>query len=137
MGNNISDAMQLLRRVLINDLSIQNYVSGRVYTTHFIDYDSKTTPMPLIILEFDGGDANYGMGNQRVSVRIYTYSDKSSSEASEIYSLVYDAVNGAVLKNNSLTLSGYCYESSRPTTGFNNNVRGWYFTGVFVLNTAG
>lgn len=137
MGNNVNDTLQLVRRILIDKVSLQNYVSGRIYTTHFIDYDSKTTPMPLVVLEFAGGTANYGMNAQRVSLRVYSYSDKSSSEAAAIYNLVYDTLNGGVLKHSGIELSGYGYEVSRPHSGFNDQVKGWYYAGTFIINSAG
>ena len=137
MGNNVNDTLQLIRRILISKVALQNYVAGRIYTTHFIDYDSKTTPMPLVVLEFAGGTSNYGMNAQRISLRVFSYSDKSSSEAAAIYNLVYDTLNGGVLKHSSIELSGYGYEISRPHSGFNDQVKGWYYVGTFIINSAG
>lgn len=137
MENNLNEVLQLLRRILIDTLSVQNYVGGRVYTTHFVDYDKKTTPMPLIILEFDGGTSNYSMRSQRSFVRMYAYSDQSSSEAGAVYHAAYTNINGQTLKHDSVGVAGYAYEESRPTSGFNEAVRGWFYSGTFVVNTAG
>ena len=137
MQNNLNEALQLVRRVLISTLSVQNIVGGRVYTTHFIDYNKKTTPMPLIILEFEGGSGNYSMRSQRALMRLYAYSDQSSAQAGDLYHAAYSNLNGQALNNPNIDIAGYCYEISRPTSGFNEAVRGWFYRGTFVLNTAG
>tara|TARA_B100001250_G_scaffold404072_1_gene419478 strand:+ start:3077 stop:3490 length:414 start_codon:yes stop_codon:yes gene_type:complete len=137
MNSSLNESLQLARRVLIDTLSVQNYVEGRVYTSHFIDYDKKTTPMPLIILEYEGGRANYSMKSQRAIMRVYAYSSQSSSEAGAIYDAAYSNLNAKVLKHSSIDIAGYCYELTRPVSGFNEAVKGWFYRGTFILNTAG
>ena len=136
-NSDISSALQLVRRTIIDSLELQNLVSGRVYTSHFIDYDNKTTPMPLVIIEVSGGRANYSMQSQRLIVNIYAYSEKSSAEAGTVYHKVYTALNAQPLSRGTLSIGGYMYELERPLTGFNEDVRGWFYRGTFVLHTAG
>ena len=91
--NHIGTALQLIRRTLIEDLPLQNLVSGRVYTSHFIDYDNKTAPMPLVVLDNRGGSANYSMQLQRLILHIYAYSERSSAQAADVYNKVYTALS--------------------------------------------
>ena len=137
MGNDISMSLQILRRTLIDNLGIQNLVEGRVYTSHFIDYDSKTTPMPLIIIDPIGGQANYSTYSQRLLFHVYSYSQDSSAEAGSLYHKSYMALNGQPLSSSTLGMGGYVYEMERPQTGFNRDVNGWFYRGTFVLNSAG
>ena len=104
MGNDITMSLQLLRRTLIDDLGVQNLVEGRVYTSHFIDYDSKTTPMPLIILDPIGGQSNYSTEMQRLLFHVYSYSQSSSAEAGTLYHKAYIALNGKALSRSTLLL---------------------------------
>lgn len=137
MGNDISMSLQLIRRTLIENLGVQNLVEGRVYTSHFIDYDSKTTPMPLIIVNPIGGQSNYSTQVQRMLFHVYAYSQNSSAEAGTVYHKAYIGLNGQPLARSSLSMGGYIYEMERPLTGFNEDVNGWFYRGTFVLNSAG
>lgn len=136
-NSDITMALQLIRRTLIENLDLQNFVGGRVYTSHFIDYDNKTAPMPLVIVNPVGGQANYSMQVQRIIFHVYGYSEKSSAEAGTVYHKAYVALNGQPLSRSSLSMGGYIYEMERPMTGFNEDIRGWFFRGTFVLNSAG
>ena len=135
--SDIGSALQLVRRTLIENLPLQNLVSGRVYTSHFLDFDNKTTPMPLVILDPRGGDANYSMQLQRIILHIYAYSERSSAQAADVYHKMYTAINGQRLSRSSLDIGGYVYEIERPLTGFNDQIRGWFYRGTFILNSAG
>ena len=137
MGNDISMGLQLIRRTLIENLSVQNLVEGRIFTSHFIDYDSETTPMPLVIIDPIGGRSNYSTQIQRVLFHLYSYSQNSSAEASDLYHKSYIALNGQRLARSTLTMGGYIYEMERPLTGFNDDINGWFFRGTFVLNSSG
>jgi hypothetical protein len=135
--NHIGTSLQLIRRTLIADKSLQNLIEGRVYTSHFIDYDNKTTPMPLVILDNRGGSANYSMKLQRLILHIYAYSERSSAQAADVYNKVYTALNGQELARSTLSVGGYMYEQERPLNGFNEQIRGWFYRGTFILNSAG
>jgi hypothetical protein len=136
-NNDITMALQLIRRTLIENLPLQNLVEGRVYTSHFIDYDNQTTPMPLVIVDPSGGNANYSMQVQRINFHLYGYSEKSSAEAGNVYHKSYVALNAQALARSTLSMGGYIYELERPITGFNDDIRGWFYRGTFVLNSAG
>lgn len=137
MGNDITMSLQILRRTLIDNLGVQNLIEGRVYTSHFIDYDSKTTTMPLVILDPIGGQSNYSTQSQRLLFHLYAYSQDSSAEAGSVYHKSYIALNGQPLSSSTLSMGGYVYEMERPLTGFNKDVNGWFYRGTFVLNSAG
>ena len=136
-NSNISEALQLIRRTLIDNLPLQNLFGGRVYTAHFIDYDSKTTPMPLVIVDNLGGSSNYSMQSQRLIIHIYGYSEKSSAESADVYHKAYTALNGQRLNRSTMDMGGYMYEIERPSSGFNDQIKGWFNRGTFVMNTAG
>ena len=137
MGNDITMSLQILRRTLIDNLGVQNLIEGRVYTSHFIDYDSKTTPMPLVILDPIGGQSNYSTQSQRLLFHLYAYSQDSSAEAGSGHHKSYIALNGQPLSSSTLSMGGYVYEMERPLTGFNKDINGWFYRGTFVLNSAG
>ena len=136
-NNDITMALQLIRRTLLDKLELQNLIEGRVYTSHFIDYDNQTTPMPLVIVDPVGGSANYSMQVQRIMFHLYGYSEKSSAEAGTVYHKCYEGLNAQVLSRSTLSMGGYIYELERPITGFNDDIRGWFYRGTFVLNAAG
>ena len=85
MAVDISDVMSAVRRKLINNADVTELVKDRIYTKHFYDFDNGTVPMPLVIVDLDGGLANYGGGNQRLTLYIYVYSRESTAECGEIY----------------------------------------------------
>lgn len=141
MSNSSINAIQLVRRKLLLNVSIQSQVSGRVYTSHFLDLDNQTTKMPLIILDNQGGDGNYGMGVQRLTMHVYVYSNLSSSQASDIYNMVYDTLHAERLSDDTtsagITQKGLVFEKERPRSGFNQSIKGWFQRASYTVQTAG
>jgi len=141
MGNSSLEAIQLVRRKILSNTSITQKVDGRIYLSHFLDPDSSTIQMPLIIIDDKGGEGNYGMGIQRLRVHIYTYSKNSSSEAASLYSLVYQNLHAEQLIDNvsgtTVTAKGMVYESERPEGGFNESVKAWFKRATYIIHTAG
>tara|TARA_Y100000004_G_C8858596_1_gene387956 strand:+ start:363 stop:788 length:426 start_codon:yes stop_codon:yes gene_type:complete len=141
MSNSSINAIQLIRRKLLSNVSIQNEVSGRVYTSHFLDLDNQTTKMPLIILDNQGGSGNYSMSVQILSVHVYVYSNLSSSQASDIYNMVYETLHAERLADDTasagISQKGIVFERERPKSGFNQSIKGWFQRATYTVQTAG
>ncbi len=141
MSNSALEAVQLVRRKLLSNVELTNTVSGRVYTSHFLDVENQTVPMPLVILDNQGGDANYGKGVQRLILHIYVYSKLSSTQADQIYHTVYETLQACRLSddtaNADITAKGMIYEQERPRSGFNEAVKGWFKRATYVIYTSG
>ena len=93
--------------------------------------------MPLVIIDNRSGKANYSMQSQRVLIHIYGYSERSSAESADVYHKAYTALNGQRLHRTTMDMGGYMYETDRPMSGFNEQIRGWFNRGTFILHTAG
>ena len=76
------------------------------------------------------------MGVQRILINIYCYSKTSSAQTLSVYDALYKNLNGLRLWNDNLDPKGYVYESKRPDTGYNKEIRAWYSLGEFIINTA-
>jgi hypothetical protein len=137
MSNEVGTLEQLVRMLLIQEPTVNSLVSDRVHSQHFMSYDDPNMVFPLIILDVDGGKANYGMATQKVKVEVYAYSKNSTSQSKEIYNAVYQKLNCARLSQDSIDMKGYSYELNRPVSGFNTSVKCWFTMGVFYVVTAG
>ena len=129
------DVLVAVRRKLIGDPSITALTSDRIHTTHFYDFDNGTIPMPCIIIEQVGGDANYGAGNQSNSLYIYSYSKESSAEAGALYDALFNSLHAKKIEGDNL--KGYIHETSRPISGYNPTARSYFYRGSFQVLTAG
>ncbi len=135
MSVKIQDLLVAIRRKLIATAEVTAMVQDRIHTEHYYDFDNGTIPMPLIIIEVNGGEANYGQGNQSVNLYIYTYSKESTSEAGALYDNVYSALQAEKIEGN--TLTGFIQEISRPISGYNPSARSYYYRGSFLSLVAG
>ena len=102
---------QVLREMILSVSDITDIVENRVFSTHFIDYETATTQFPCVIIERLGGRAAYAESFQTVSFAIYCYSKVSMDEAMTLYDLVYSNVNGVRLHIDGLSTKGYCLET--------------------------
>ena len=135
--NEIGTADQLVRLQLLSTGEITDLVEDRIYTQHFNDFDAATVVMPLIIVENKGGYANYGKGTQKIELDIYCYSRSGTSECAQIYSAIYNALQGQRLYNANIAMRGYCYEKSRPLEDWSDGIMAWAKRGHFCIHTAG
>tara|TARA_Y100000593_G_C4309554_1_gene337651 strand:+ start:214 stop:630 length:417 start_codon:yes stop_codon:yes gene_type:complete len=133
----VENSLLLIRNHLLSNSSITNIVSDRVLTDHFYDFDNTTVQMPLIILDIEGGSANYGMEAQAMKMDVYCYSKTSSSQTVSLYDALYLALHAQRLSNDGIPTKGYAYETERPDTGYNNQIRAWYSMGKYTVNLAG
>ena len=137
MGNSLSESLLLIRKHLLQISSLTDIVEERIYSHHFYDFDNETTRMPLVIVDYNGGDTNYGMQQQKINIEIYCYSKNSSAESLRLYDIIYNNLHAAQLLNSSITVKGYAYEASRPISNYNNQAKAWLVLGRFSLNLAG
>ena len=137
MGNSLSDSVLLIRKHLLSVSDITDIVEERVYSQHFYDFDDETIKMPLIIIDYNKGTSNYGMGNQKIEFDIYCYSNSSSTESLSLYDKVYQNLHAAQLISSGISVSGYAYEKNRPTSSYNPNGRAWLVQGNYTINLAG
>ena len=124
-----------IRKKLIGNSTVTALVSDRIYTTHFYDFDNGTVEFPMVIIELEGGTANYGGGNQSVSFFLYSYSRESSSEAGEIYDALCSALHGEKLEYEGV--SGFIQEVARPVSGYNPQARSYFQRGSWLTLSAG
>ena len=135
--SNSETTLQLLRQHLISTTAVLDLVDGRVHTGHFFAFDTQTVEMPCVILELDGGTANYASASQQAGLYVYAYSRHNTAEALKVYQAVYEALNGSELRHSSLSLSGTAVETFRPTSGYNDQVRAYFYRGTYTVFTAG
>jgi hypothetical protein len=136
MGVSNTGFTQVVREQILSSTDVTDIVGSRVFSSHFIDYESATTQFPCVIIERMGGDAAYAESFQKVSFAIYTYSKVSMDEALTIYDHVYSVINGTRLYVDGLAIKGYCLETSRPTEDYNIVCKGWYAKGKFLSYNA-
>ncbi len=129
----IIDLQAAIRVELIKNTALTALVSDRIYTTHFYDFDNGTIEMPLVIVELEGGSANYAGKNQSVSFFVYAYSKESSAQASEVYDKISGALHLARLNNDQ---RGFIQEVSRPISGYNPAARSYFIRGSYLALTA-
>jgi len=137
MGNSLADAILLIRKHLLSIGVITDIVEERVYGHHFYDFDNQTVEMPLIIIDYDGGTTNYGMAKQKIDLQVLCYSKHSSSQSLDIYEKVYQNLHASQLISNNISVKGYAYETTRPTSSYNPQARAWFTLGKFTINLAG
>lgn len=136
-SSNIETLLQLIRKHLLESSTILSLVDGRCYTAHFFDFDNQTVQMPLIIIDVDGGDANYSSATQLVKMHVYAYSRKSQAESLKIYQAAYERLNASDLRIDGISLTGTAVETSRPITGYNDQIRAYFSRGSYRVFTAG
>ena len=135
--NDINTTMQLLRRLILANSGVQEIVQGRVYLDHFYDYEEANTLMPMIVLDPRGGRGSYDKSNQRLSLDVYCYDKNSADVVTELYDLVYQAIECTRFHHASTTQAGYAYEIFRPLAGYNNFIKAYFRRGTFAVLTAG
>jgi len=131
MAVDISDVMFAVRRTLISNADVTELVKDRIYTKHFYDFDNGTIPMPLVIVDLDSGLANYGGGNQRLTLYIYVYSRESTAECGEIYEKIYTALHAQRLVGD--TIKGMTQEISRPLCDYNYQARSYFYRATYLV----
>ena len=130
----ILDLQAAVRKKLIANAPLTKMVADRIYTNHFYDFDNGTIEMPLVIIEVEGGSANYAGHNQSVSFYLYSYSRDSSSEASEVYDLISVALHGEKLEADQ---KGFIQEVNRPISGYNSAARSYFIRGTYLALSVG
>lgn len=131
------NVIQLLRIVLVNNDLISDLVGPRVLTGHRFDADENTIPMPAIILSAEGGLAMSNKAKQQQIIHLYAYSRTSEGEALDVYAAAYDALESARLFHEHISTAGYCYETDRPRTGYNDRMVSWFARGTWIVQAAG
>ena len=131
------ELLQLIRLKLLSTSAVTDLVGERIHTSHYMDFDNETRPLPAVIIELQGGDMNYGQKFQSTTLYIYTYSNQNSAEATELYHQVTLALHAQELNHAELTLKGMIEETTRPISGYNDKVRSWFLRGSFLAMTVG
>jgi len=131
------ELLQLIRLKLLGTPAITDLVGERIHTSHFMDFDNVTRPLPCIVLELVGGEMAYNQRFQQTTIYIYTYSNQNSAQTLQVYHQCTLALHAERLSHDSLTLKGMLEEISRPTSGYNDKVRSWYARGTFLALMVG
>ena len=132
------NVVALIRNHLLGLDTLTAEVEDRIRTTHTQDPDGQLT-YPLLIIDAETGIAGYQGTYQRLTVRIYAYSDESQDQADALYDLAYLATQAVRLWDPSgvIPTAGYMREVERPEPGFNDQTRAWFSRGTWIVNTAG
>ena len=131
------ELLQLIRLKLIGTSAVTDLVSDRIHTSHYMDFDNVTRPLPAIILELYGGDMSYNQVVQQSLIYVYAYSNQNSAQALQVYHQCTLSLHAQRLSHDSLTLKGMLEETSRPISGYNDKVRSWYVRGTFLASIVG
>lgn len=116
-------------RAELGNVTLNQAIGGRVLLPSLRDDDAKTLPCPTVILDFAGGQANYGVvGLRRMNAAIYVYSDQGVGEAHRLYSTVCSVLNGGRLVDPEgvLKVAGYGREIAGPKSGLNDVMQRWF-----------
>lgn len=71
---------------------------------------------------------------------LYAYSNRGSDDALRVYDIAYPVIQAKRLVATDRTVmyaSGYCMETARPETGYNERTRSWYARGSWLAKIAG
>ena len=126
------ELLQLIRLKLLSTSGVTDLVGERIHTSHYMDFDNVTRPLPCIILELAGGEMAYNQRFQSSSIYIYTYSNQNSAQALQVYHQCTLALHAERISHDSLTLKGMMEETTRPISGYNDKVQSWYVRGSFL-----
>ena len=135
--SNSETLLQLVRQHLLSSTAVLSLVDGRVHTAHFFAFDTQTVEMPCVILELEGGTANYSSASQQAGLFVYAYSRHNASQALKLYQAVYEVLNASELRHSSLSLSGTAVETIRPSSGYNDQTRAFFYRATYTVFTAG
>lgn len=122
----------LVRSTLLDDSGVTAMVGGRIYGAHLQDPDARTVEYPLVVLDFKSGIARTPT-YQNVTMDLWAYTRDSSGEALRLYDLCQAALQQELLRRDGISVAGYALELSRPSEGWNENVRAYYAQGEFSL----
>lgn len=136
MGVSNTGFTHVLRESLLSVSGITDIVENRIFSTHFIDYETATTQFPCVIIERIGGRAAYAKSFQMITFDIYCYSKISVDESMTLYDLVYENISASKLDVDGLGIKGYCMETQRPSQDYNIVCKGWYAKGRFLSYNA-
>jgi len=131
------ELLQLIRMKLLSSSDLTDLVDERIHTSHYMDFDNETRPLPCVILELAGGEMNYSQKFQSVTIYVYAYSNQNSAQALEVYHLSTLSLHAQRINNSDVSLSGMLEETTRPISGYNDKVRSWYVRGSFLAMTVG
>jgi hypothetical protein len=130
------DAKRLLRGFLLTKPEIVDLVDDRVFGAHIMDSDIETTTFPLVVFEFLSGRASWDTAVQAQTMEIYSYSKRSADEAAQIYDALFDAIQHERLVVAGISVKALIREVQRPVDGWNQNVRGWFVRGRWLLSSS-
>jgi len=137
MATSTINVVQLMRNTLLANSLVTNLVGSRVMTSHRFDASQTTIDMPVLILAPQGGFAMSNKAKQEQVVHLYSYSKYSFGETLDVYAAAFDALCSERLYDPNVATAGYCYESDRPRTGFNDRLIAWYARGTWIAQAAG
>lgn len=123
----------------LGNITLNQAIGGRVLPPSLRDDDAKTLPCPTVIVDFAGGQANYGVvGLRRMNAAIYVYSAEGIGEASRIYSAVCSVLNGGRLvdPNGVLKVGGVGREIAGVKSGINDVMQRWFVQAGWTFTIA-
>jgi hypothetical protein len=115
-------------RAELGNITLNQAIGGRVIPPALRDDDAKTLPCPTVIVDFAGGEANYGVvGLRRMNAAIYVYSDQGVGEAHRLYAAVCSVLHAERLvdPDGVLKVAGYGREIAGPKSNINDVMQRW------------
>ncbi len=116
-------------RAELGNITLNQAIGGRVIPPSLRDDDAKTLPCPTVVVDFAGGQANYGsVGLRRMNAAIYVYSDQGVGEAHRLYAAVCSVLNGERLvdPDGVLKVGGVGREIAGPKGDVNDRMQRWF-----------
>lgn len=130
MAGSRRDLKQLIRATLLANADVVALVGDRVYGAHKLDADEGSFETPALIFDFETGNLEYFKLFQDQFFSLYAYSRKSLDEASEIYDVALEALQGepfVTIEN--VDMCGLSREVSRAEDGWNEAIKSHYARG--------
>jgi hypothetical protein len=137
LANSMLDILQIMRSLLFADSVMTGMVGDAIYTSHILDADAGTAPLPAFILSLDNGTSMYNGQVQFQDIEAYGYSRISAAEAMSVYQAGYNVLQANRLTLDNVSAKGYIYEINRPDSGYNDRIKAWFVRGRFHAVTAG
>jgi hypothetical protein len=139
MAYKTSELKQIIRHALITDSTVFGLVDIRIATAHRKDADAPTATMPEIIVGFRGGQEFGSSPVARRTFFLYGYSNRSQSEAEEVYEAAADVLrrtgHGAPPNEAGdpcFEACGYFIPQGQPLEGWNPVAEAWFTRGSWL-----
>ena len=126
----------LVRNHLLENEALTNLVGAEIRGVQYQDADNITVKYPRVAIEMDGGYTVAASTYQSVTMFLYAYSRDSRGDAQKIYDAVHAALQHQLLRQDGISVAGYCMESGRPDFGWSERPRAYFARGLWTVRAA-